>query len=59
MDLFVIFLSFIGWGLLCAVTFGIAGVYVFPYMEATMVNFYNEIKQKTSSASIDVATVTE
>ncbi len=44
MDLFVLYLSFIGWALLCAVTFGIASIWVVPYMQATLVNFYNEVK---------------
>ncbi len=44
MDLFILCLSFIGWGLLCTITFGIAAIWVAPYMQATMVNFYNDIK---------------
>ncbi len=44
MDLFVLGLSFIGWGLLCGITFGIAYIWVGPYMQATMVNFYNDVK---------------
>ena len=44
MELFVLYLSFIGWGLLCAVTFGIAAIWVIPYMNATMANFYKSIK---------------
>lgn len=46
MELFVLSLSFIGWYLLCAVTFGIAGVWVIPYMSATVANFYNKIKNQ-------------
>ena len=45
-DLFVLQLSFFWWYLLGAITFGIAYVYVVPYFEATMANFYNEIKDK-------------
>ncbi len=44
MDLFVLSLSFIGWGLLCGITFGIAYIWVGPYMQATLVNFYNDLK---------------
>lgn len=47
MDLFVLSLSFIGWALLCGVTFGIAYIWVGPYMQATLVNFYNDIKPAT------------
>ena len=44
MDLFVLGLSFIGWGLLCGITFGIAGIWVIPYMSATYANVYNSLK---------------
>ena len=41
---FVLALSFIPWYLLCSVTFGIAIIYVYPYVNATIANFYNSIK---------------
>ncbi len=44
MDLFVLVLSFIGWGALVAITFGIAAIWVVPYMSATITNFYNSAK---------------
>ena len=44
LDLFVLHLSFIGWCLLVGITFGIAAIYVSPYMSATVANFYNSIK---------------
>jgi len=44
MEFFVLQLSFIGWHLLGAVTFGLAYIYVLPYMSATVANFYNKIK---------------
>lgn len=44
MDLFVLGLSFIGWLLLVAVTFGIAGIWVGPYMNTTYANAYNSLK---------------
>lgn len=40
MELFVLDLSFIGWMLLSSITFGIAGIYVIPYMTATEINAY-------------------
>lgn len=46
MDFFVLQLSFIGWHLLGAITFGIAYVWVTPYMSATTANFYNSIKNQ-------------
>lgn len=44
MDLFVLGLSFIGWGFLCTITFGIAAIWVVPYMNATYANAYNSLK---------------
>ena len=44
MDLFVLQLSFIGWILLVCVTFGIAAIYVYPYMQLAETNFYHRIK---------------
>ncbi len=43
-DLFVLQLSFFWWYLLVMVTFGIAAIYVTPYISATTANFYNSIK---------------
>lgn len=43
-DLFVLDLSFIGWLLLGAVTFGIAFIWVAPYIQATKANVYNLLK---------------
>ena len=43
-DLFVLHLSFIGWSILTGITFGLAGIYTVPYINATMANFYNSIK---------------
>ena len=47
MELFVLDLSFIGWYLLCVITFGIAFIWVAPYIQATKTNFYNKIKNET------------
>lgn len=46
MDLFVLDLSFIGWALVTAITFGLAGIWVVPYMQATKVNAYRFLKAK-------------
>ena len=40
-------LSFIGWLLLGYVTFGIALVWVVPYMGTTIANFYQSLKPQT------------
>lgn len=45
-DLFVLLLSFIPWLLLVSVTFGIAGLYVYPYMYTTVANFYRSLRQE-------------
>ena len=44
LDLFVLDLSFIGWILLCGLTFGLLSFYVVPYMEATRAAFYENLK---------------
>lgn len=50
MDFFVLQLSFILWMLLITVTFGIAAIYVQPYMQLTMTNFYHNIKRQPAAA---------
>lgn len=52
MDLFILELSFIGWFLLTSVTCGIAGIYVIPYYQATLTNFYKEIKDTSEQPRI-------
>ena len=41
-EYFVLSLSFLGWILLSCITLGIAFVWVAPYMQQTIVNFYND-----------------
>lgn len=48
-ELFVLYLSFIPWALLVSITFGIAVIYVGPYMTLTMTNFYHRIKRTTTT----------
>lgn len=43
-DLFVLGLSFIGWWIVAAITFGIGGLWVYPYQQVTMANYYLELK---------------
>ena len=45
MDLFLLCLSFIGWFILVLITFGIAGIWVYPYFNATLTNFYLSVKE--------------
>ena len=51
MEYFVLDLSFILWILLIAVTFGIASLWVTPYMQITMVNYYNALKNPNQSSA--------
>lgn len=44
MELFVLMLSFIGWMVLAPFTLGILYIWLIPYMQASLVNFYNSIK---------------
>ena len=46
MELFELYLSFIGWYLLGIATCGLALFYAEPYFGMTMVNFYNKIKNE-------------
>lgn len=43
-ELFVLALSFIGWAMLGAITFGIAYIWILPYMQATYTNVYRWLK---------------
>ncbi len=46
-DLFMAWLSFFGWGILSALTFGLLAVfYVIPYIMMTFGGFYDELKAK-------------
>ena len=54
-DLFLLNLSFIGWYLLCCVTFGIALIWVMPYMQVTHANAYNLLKSKVAPAAAEAA----
>ncbi|MEG0306630.1 MAG: DUF975 family protein [Clostridium sp.] len=47
--LFVLQLSFIGWALLCILTFGIGFLWLIPYTNTTLFNFYNEIRDKSQT----------
>ena len=43
-ELFVLYLSFIGWIILGSLTFGILYIWLIPYVQATFVNAYNKLK---------------
>lgn len=45
-ELFVLGLSFIGWWIVAAITFGIGGLWVYPYQQVTLANYYLALKNK-------------
>ena len=44
MDLFLLYLSFIGWLLLCVLTLGVAALWVESYIYTSLAHFYEDIK---------------
>lgn len=52
-DLFVLGLTFIGWELLCLLSFGIGYLWLNPYMNATYAAFYREILRERKYAIED------
>jgi len=44
MDIFILYLSFIGWALLAALTFGIGYLWLIPYIQTTLANLYARLK---------------
>ena len=42
--LFCLYLSFIGWGILCILTFGIGILWLVPYMNASVAAFYEDAR---------------
>ena len=56
-ELFLLGLSFIGWLLLTAVTFGIAYIWVGPYMQATYINAYQLLKSRVEAPAAEVIVV--
>lgn len=44
--LFNLWLSFIGWFIVGILTFGIGFIYLFPYYNATLANFYEDLKNQ-------------
>ncbi len=47
-DYFVFQLSFIGWGFLCGLTFGILFIWVLPYMQTAEIMYFEKLKQLKS-----------
>ncbi|MBN2547103.1 MAG: DUF975 family protein [Spirochaetes bacterium] len=46
--LFLLYFSFIGWFFLCLLTAGIGFIWLIPYIETTVANFYMELKKASA-----------
>lgn len=49
MKLFLLYLSFIGWYLLCLLTLGIGFLFLYPYCSTSVVAFYENLKAETTA----------
>lgn len=45
MDLLWLYLTFIGWGILCIFTLGIGYFWLAPYVQTSLAQFYEEVKE--------------
>jgi uncharacterized membrane protein len=51
-QLFFLGLSFLGWILCCILTFGIGFLWLIPYMNITIVNFYENLIQPKQEENV-------
>lgn len=51
-DLFILDLSFIGWGLLCLLTGGIGFLWLVPYMSLTKTNAYRDLQNRALKSGV-------
>lgn len=51
-DIFVMYLSFIGWAILAAFTFGIGYLWLTPYMETSFANLYLKLKNDSIQSGV-------
>jgi uncharacterized membrane protein len=49
MQLFLLYLSFIGWAILAILTLGIGYLFLFPYMYTTVAHYYEDLKLESNS----------
>ena len=52
LDIFFLQLSFIGWVILAALTFGIGNFWLYPYMEVSQIKFYEKLSGTTNTDPI-------
>lgn len=50
MQLFLLYLSFIGWAILTLLTFGIGLLWLYPYMNVSLAAFYENVKAESNNA---------
>lgn len=55
LDLFLLELSFIGWGILCILTLGIGFLWLVPYMQTSLSIFYEDVKAEYIEKNGDMA----
>jgi uncharacterized membrane protein len=48
--LFGLYLSFIGWMLLCFLSLGIGFLWLYPYISLSVANFYEDLKRNQAAA---------
>jgi len=53
-DLFYLYLSFIGWGILSVLSCGIGFIWLVPYMQMSVAAFYNDLKGGDGNPTIVV-----
>ena len=53
MELFILYLTFIGWGILCVLTLGIGYFWIVPYINASLAGFYEEVKADYEQSACD------
>ncbi len=58
-ELFVVYLSFLGWTLLASLTLGIGYLWLVPYMQITYANIYNQIKGGSIGTQIEYEPIIE
>lgn len=58
-ELFGLYLSFIGWALLCIITLFVGFLWLEPYMEMTVVKFYEKLRAEFEGETEEYETVEE
>lgn len=53
MELFILYLTFIGWGILCIFTLGIGYFWLVPYINASLAGYYEEVKADYEQSACD------